>query len=182
VKELDQRLRTFQTQRTGTTAQHDRAHALLDQLRAAATLAQTTCEQCRAEIDAGPEGPPAPCDDGAVNGLASWLDTLDATVDARKWAPAGVGLARWLEAADAELHKLKEAEDRAKALLDRRADLAGRLSARRQQAKTLVARGTITGAGLDAIAKEAAEVLARVPCPIGEAEQLVRRYEAEMGA
>jgi hypothetical protein len=83
---------------------------------------------------------PLPCDDDSLDGLATWLETLDKTVSIGHWGPACVGLERWMDAA-VRYGAVDAAVERAVGDRERRlADVVGRISARRAQATAIAAR------------------------------------------
>ena len=115
-----------------------------------------------------------------MEGLAQWLQTLDATMAEGRWPSAGVGVTRWLAAAQEVLVDEETVERTSSAPLDRRDELLGRLSARQQQARTLVARGRPADPGLEPLAQRADDLLHRTPVPLADAAEAVVAYEARL--
>ena len=175
LSQLAQQLDGLAAQRAQVDADRRRAHDLLAALRDTHSRAVAAHARCDREIEATPR--PSPIDEGRIEGLAQWLATLDSTVSG-DWAAAGIGLTRWLASGQEALAEEEQAEQASAALPDKRDELAGRLAARRQQAKTLAARGRVLDTDLEPLAERAAELLRRNPCPLGEAEHLVSEYEA----
>lgn len=180
---LGQQLAALQARRDGVGADLQRAHVLLADLRAAHQRAAAAHARCEGQVE-GVAGTsrPAPLDAGRIDGLAQWLATLDSTVAGGHWAPAGVGVGRWLAAAQAALSEEQAVERGSTAPLDRRDELLGRLVARRQQARTLAARGTNLDPGAEQVADRAERLLRQVPTPVEDAAPLVADYEARLRA
>jgi hypothetical protein len=109
------------------------------------------------------------------------LAKIEEAAEAGRWQAAEIGLARWLEVAGGYLDNDGKIAGVFKALLARRDELVGRLSARRAQAKALAARGagveTEGQADAEKAANDAADALARRPTPLARAVELVDRYE-----
>ncbi len=148
---------------------HERARSLADEARR-----ELTGEALRRLAPA--------LDDGLLSGLDEWLTKLAATVEARRWSPAEVGLTRWRATADDYLASDAAAAAGAEALLARRGELTGRLSARRAQAAALGARGLAIDPSHEGRAREAEGLLRRRPVPIDEAARVVEEYEAAVVA
>jgi ribosomal protein L17 len=127
---------------------------------------------------------PAPVGDALLGGLDPWLEKLESTVRAGRLQPAEVGLARWLETAEGYLAADRAVKDGLDTLLSKRAELAGRLSARRAQAQALATRRGKVGAtaDLEAKAEEAARLLDARPASLAAAAPLVDAYEAAVVA
>jgi len=123
-----------------------------------------------------------PVDNGRVDGIAQWLQTLDATMAEGRWPSAAVGVTRWLAAAQEVLADEETVERTSSAPLDRRDELLGRLSARRQQARTLAARGRPIDPGLEPLAQQADDLLHRTPVPLADAAEVITAYEARLHA
>ncbi len=123
-----------------------------------------------------------PLDEGQLSGLAEWLHKLEGTVAARRWAPAEIGLTRWHETAASYQAVDDAATSGAEALLGRRAELGGRLSARRAQAAALAARGLRIDPAFEARARDAEALLRRRPLPVDAAARAVEEYEAAVVA
>jgi len=155
----------------------ERAHALLDDIRATHHDAGEARSRCVAETDAAA----APLiDQGRIDGLAQWLSTLDDTMTAGRWAAAGVGVTRWLTAGQELQHEEEALLHSCREPLDRRDELAGRLSARRQQAIVLQSRGRAPDAALDELAARAQGLLDQRPVPLDAAAAAVSAYEARL--
>lgn len=121
---------------------------------------------------------PAPVEDELLEGLDPWLATLEGTARAGRWQPASVGLARWFEAAQEYLVTDRAVDDRVSALVARRAELLGRLSARRAQARALWERGVGVDTAIERTAADAEVMLKTRPTPLTRAAALVEAYEA----
>jgi hypothetical protein len=121
-------------------------------------------------------------DEGLLTGLDEWLRKIEGTAEARRWSPAEVGLARWRATAEQYHATAHAAATAAEALLARRGELAGRLSARRAQAAALGARGLALDPAAEARAREADMLLRKRPVPIDEATKVVEGYEAAIVA
>jgi hypothetical protein len=119
-----------------------------------------------------------PTDDALLSGLPPWLAKIEGTIAAGRWSSAEVGLTRWCATAEQYLANDEAARAAAEALLGRRGELQGRLSARRAQAAALVARGLALDPSLDAKAKEADALLRHKPLSLDEATHAVEAYEA----
>jgi hypothetical protein len=156
-----------------------RAEELLRALTAAHAAAKRAAETGSREIEEA-RTLPAPAGDALVGGLEPWLEKLGATVRAGKLQPAEVGLARWLEAADGYLAADRAVTGALEALLSRRVELTGRLSARRAQAQAIAARrGRVSlPPDVEAKAVEAQRLLDRRPTSLAAATPLVDAYEA----
>ena len=157
----------------------DHARALYQQLGEAHARAVRLVDEARRELE-GPsvERLPSPLAEGIVLGLEGWLHKLEGTVAARRWAPAEIGLTRWREAANEQRTAEASTGAQAEALLGRRGELTGRLSARRAQAAALAARGKALDPAAEARAREAEALLRRRPVPLDEAARAVEEYEA----
>jgi hypothetical protein len=130
---------------------------------------------------------PQPCDDETLTGLGAWLGTLEKTVGVGHWAPARVGLERWAQAA-ATCGAVDGAAVRAVEERTRwREELAGRVSARRAQARAMASRaggGAASAQALrvactevEAAADRVAAALAQSPTDVDEAETAARTLE-----
>lgn len=153
-----------------------RAHEALDETRRARARAAEAATRMPREVD-GAAAPGAPTDEGLVEGLAPWLAKIEAAAHAGRWQTADVGLARWGEAARAYLANDAHIADALAAVLARRDELAGRLSARRAQAAALAARGAPLDPAAEAAAREAEALLAERPTRLARATEAVERYE-----
>jgi hypothetical protein len=166
-----------------------RVTAAIEQARRKAEQVQATHEQAHAALDAlgaaielGEGAQALVVEDAVIAGLVRWLSTLGEQATGPSWAQAEAGLARWLQSAEQHLGRDTQAIHRAGALLARRSELAGRLSARRAQAASLVARGAHLPAAVDAMAAEAQRLLDERPCPIGRAAAAVEAYEQALSS
>jgi len=182
LQQLGGQLAALQTRQHQALSDLDRAHALLRDLRATHEQATATHRRCSAEIESAPTDPPrpAPVDSGRVEGLAQWLRTLDATMAEGRWPSAAVGVTRWLAAAQEVLADEETVERTSSAPLDHRDELIGRLAARRQQARTLTARGRPADPGLEPLAQQADDLLQRTPVSLTEAAAALSAYEARL--
>jgi len=158
-----------------------RAEELLRQLRAEQSAFAAASAHYREEI-ADTDTAATAVTGERVAGLASWLETLDRTIEAGKWRSAGVGLGRWLTVAEADLTALQGAHTVHEAALAARAELLGRLLARREQAHALLLRGRPLDPALDELAGRAEALLRSRPTPLQEAAGLVAAYEARLRA
>jgi hypothetical protein len=119
-----------------------------------------------------------PVDDGLLSGLDAWIGKLEGTVAAGRWSSAEVGLTRWRATANQYLASDKAVTRAAEALLGRRAELSGRLSARRAQAAALAARGLTLDPVYEAWAKAAEALLRKKPMQLSDALHAVETYES----
>jgi hypothetical protein len=159
----------------GIVEAHDLRRRLAEGHERAARLG----DEARREIAGAAVARLTPVVDGTlVSGLDEWLGKIEGTVSARRWSPAEVGLQRWRAAAEQYLAADAAAAAEAEALLGRRGELAGRLSARRAQAAALAARGMAIDPGSEARAREAESWLRQRPLPLEEATRAVEQYEA----
>lgn len=131
--------------------------ALAERERVAAKIAGATL----------PKPPP-------VAGLASRLGDLDALRTAGRWSR----LAAELEAVEAQAatagRSCRDAQRGVTALLERRDELRGLLDAYKARAARL---GGAEDARLDALAREAGELLFTAPCDLAAAERAVTEYQ-----
>jgi hypothetical protein len=154
-----------------------RAKALVTRLEQTHTAAMRAKQQGPAEVDEASCLPQA-ADGTEIEGLSLWLAKLEGTARAGRWQAAEVGVARWFEAAQAHLAKDRAVKEGYEGLVALRAELQGRLSARRAQAQALAARGTAVDASAEEKAREAEGLLKRRPTPLEKAAALVDAYEA----
>jgi hypothetical protein len=161
-----------------------RVDAAVEQARHRAAQVQATHEQAAAalralegELELGEGARGMVVEEAVIEGLQRWLATLREQAAGPGWSQAEVGIQRWMQAAEQHLGRDTQAIHRAGALLARRSELAGRLSARRAQAASLVARGAHLPASVDAMAAEAQRLLDERPCPIGRAAAAIEAYE-----
>jgi hypothetical protein len=154
----------------------ERARSALSELSSVHRRAVLAVTRLPQEVQgASASGVPTPSN--LIEGLAPWLEKIEAAARAGRWLGAEVGLAKWQEAAQTHLandSKIAAALDQ---VLARRDELAGRLSARRAQAAALVARGIALEGGAEQVASEAARLLAERPTPLARAAELVERYD-----
>lgn len=153
-----------------------RARQLLDAVRKAHADARDAAVRMPREVD-GASAPGTPTDDGLIDGLGPWLAKIEAAAVAGRWQTAEVGLARWREAAQGYLDQDGKLARALAAVVGRRDELVGRLSARRAQAQALAARGGAVDPAAESAAREAEALLALRPTPLGKALALVERYE-----
>jgi hypothetical protein len=149
-----------------------RAHDLRRRLGEAQERAQRLAgEVCREIVGPALLRLPPALDDGLLTGLDEWLGRIENAAAAHRWSPAEEYAASAAAAA-------AEAE----ALLGRRGELAGRLSARRAQAAALGARGVPIDPSSESRAREADALLRQRPVPLDEAARAVEQYEAAVVA
>lgn len=185
-RQLLPRLSASRRRLEGELAARERARGALDDARALHrrlveehARAVRLLGEARAELD-GPSvrGLPSAIDGGLLLGLEEWLHKLEGTVEARRFGPADVGLGRFRESVLAQRETDVRAAAEAEALLARRGELMGRLSARRAQAAALARRGIVVDPAAEVHARGAEALLRRRPVPIDLAARAVERYEA----
>ena len=115
-----------------------------------------------------------------VLGLGPWREKLADTARAGRWHAADVGLVRWFEVARELLGSDHAVCTVLGEALERRAELVGRLSARRAQAMALVSRGAPGAGNLSGLADTAARALEHRPTDLDGAARAVDAYEAEL--
>jgi hypothetical protein len=177
VDALAARLGEVAAQRDRIRSGLARARALCEELGQVHAAAQLAVVRMPAEI-AGARAAGAPTDGAHVEGLAPWLSKIEQAAVAGRWHSAEVGLARWLHAADGYLANDGKIARALAAVIARREELAGRLSARRAQAGALAGRGAGVPSEAESIAREAEALLGQRPTPLARAAELVERYEA----
>ena len=160
----------------------DHARALQRSLREVHARAVAAFDAASRALDDAPDSLVAPLDEPRLGGLDGWLDKLIATAAAHRVAAAEVGLARFRETVEGYLAHDQRAAAEASAAVGARAELAGRLSARRAQAAALAARGGVDPAPLEALARDAEVLLRAHPLPLARARRAVEAYEAEVVA
>ena len=182
LDDLGAELSALEARRAAVGSDLDRAHRLMAQIGDTRTWAAEARRRHQIEIAPEPADPPLPADVdlGRVEGLSRWLATIDATLAAGRWAAAGVGADRWLEAARALLDEQEAVRRACAAALDRRDELLGRVRARRQQARTLAARGHPIDPGVDAAGARAEQALCAPQVLVTRAAELVAAYEAAL--
>jgi hypothetical protein len=153
-----------------------RARSSLDDLRRTRAQAADAARRLPEEIH-GAIAPSVATDEGLVEGLAPWLEKIESAARAGRWQTADVGLAKWSEAARGYLANDATIADALAAVLARRDELGGRLSARRAQAAALAARGVRLEAAAEEAAREAEKLLAERPTRLARATEVVERYE-----
>jgi hypothetical protein len=167
-------------QQEQAAAEWARARALLQELREAHAAAEAAFVRCRREIeDAAGLTPPG---NGLDEGLAAWLNRLEAALEAGHVRAARVGLARWLAEADRQLATERAALAASAAPLAAREELLGRLSARRAQLRALMARGVALDPALEGRGLELEALLRRRPTPLARGVRLAEEYEAQLAA
>ncbi|HSY24282.1 MAG TPA: hypothetical protein VK841_19275 [Polyangiaceae bacterium] len=124
----------------------------------------------------------SPLAEEAIGGLDEWRATLEQTMHAGHFGPAEIGGGRLVAAIEGAL-----AHDRAvaagyEALVRRRNELEGRLSARRAQATVLIARGGRIPPHAMAAAQEVSDLLARRPTPVDRAAHRLEAFEQAIAA
>lgn len=123
-----------------------------------------------------------PLDDAQLGGLDAWLEKLTTTAAAHRVAAAEVGLARFRETVLGYLAHDRRAIEDADAAVSARAELQGRLEARRAQAVALTARAGVDPAPLEARARDADLLVRAHPLPLARARRAVEAYEAAVVA
>lgn len=176
IDAVSQRLGGLVTMRDRVNDGVARARSSLDEARRTRALAAEAARRLPEEV-LGAVAPGTPTDEGLVEGLAPWLEKIEAAAHAGRWQTADVGLARWGEAARAYLANDGRIADALSGVLARRDELSGRLSARRAQAAALRARGVQLEGGADDVAHEAEALLVERPTRLARATEAVERYE-----
>ena len=125
---------------------------------------------------------PAPVVDSLLSGLAPWREKIASAARAGHWRSADVGLQRWFETARAYLTQDAAVRSALDSLVATRAELKGRLSARRAQLDALGARGARVDPELVDRGREAEGLLRARPTSLPLAVRVVERYEAEVVA
>ena len=175
LTELRERVKRHGGSRRGLERELAGARLLLGEVRAAALdLART---ETRAEELAGLTAVVGP-NSGDIDGLATWLATLEATAVAGKYAAATVGLARWQETVLAERLRLDGRRQQLLQLIDQHGELLGRVRARSAQ---LAARpGEGRNALLLRLLAEAEQLLLVRPARLGDARDLLAVVERDL--
>ncbi len=140
---------------------------------------QETCEAVQAECRAKIEGfsqaiPPLPPD------LPRWLQSIEAARQNRQWPSAQIGLERWLQSAEDARARVNEFQKSSTALLERREELRGLLSALQAKAAAQSRRGAALDPALPALASDAEKLLHGRPTPLDRAAALVTQYERRL--
>jgi hypothetical protein len=121
-------------------------------------------------------------EDSRLSGLAPWREKIASAARARHWRSADVGLQRWFETAQAYLTQDAAVRSALDSLVATRAELKGRLSARRAQLDALRARGARVDPELVDRGREAEALLHARPTSLPLAARVVELYEAEVVA
>ncbi len=153
-----------------------RAAKLAEELQAVHGAAAEAVRRIPLEVE-GAQAPSAPLDDALILGLAPWLEKIGEAVRGQRWRAADVGLARWREAAEGYLQSDAAIARALTALLARRDELKGRLAARRAQASSFAAKGAHVDPQIEALGREADDLLSRRPTPLARASDLVERFD-----
>ncbi|KAA2255216.1 hypothetical protein F0L68_28760 [Solihabitans fulvus] len=136
--------------------------------------AEADAEAARAETEAR-IGAPRPIRlASALPALRRQLDLAARSGDRHDWPGAAEHLAGLAGAAGAALDRAASAKDSATALLDRRAELRGRLDAYRAKAARL---GFAEDADLSSLHAEARALLWTAPCDLPAATRALNRYQ-----
>jgi hypothetical protein len=176
IEAIAGQLQALAGMRDRVRAELGRARELGEQVRDAHAAATRAAEQMHLEVE-GARSPGAPTDAGLIAGLSPWLEKIMQAAHAGRWQSAEVGLDRWSEAARGYLANDARIADVFAAVLARRDELAGRLSARRAQATAIAARGGKLAYEADGLAREAEKLLGQRPTPLARASDLVERFE-----
>jgi hypothetical protein len=181
---LDPLIQALRARLGASSVARDRARAGLvrvarrnDEVRATHARAAAAFERLLAEVELGPGARSMLVEDSLIEGLGTWLLRLDAAAAAQDWAAVHSGAERWLGVADQYEAKDKGATQRAEVLLGKRAELAGRLTARRAQAQAFAARGAPLPPEVEMLGREAEALLRQRPTPVGLAATALERYE-----
>jgi len=170
-----------QEKRARITAQLGEAQALIGELADQCATCERLFEELRIGI-ARSQPVLVPVSTGEIDGLRSWLQTLEGLAISRKWDALGVGLTRWLEAATAYKTQLAmNAETNGKPLAERD-DLRGLLSARQAQASMLLGRGILLPVETREYQARAEALLNEKPADLDEARSLVAKYDQAVQA
>jgi hypothetical protein len=169
--------------RTRAIAALEAARDLRRQLGEGHERALRLLEEVRREVAAESlHGLTPALDETQLPGLDEWLHKLETTVAGKRWSPAEIGLTRWRSTAEEYQAVDRAAAAHAEALLARRGELAGRLSARRAQAAAFGARGLVLEPAYEARAREAEALLRQRPVHLDDATRAVEQYEAAVVA
>ncbi len=132
--------------------------------------------ECRNRI-ANSSGLCEPINQTALDDLATWLKTLEDTVQQGRWQPAGVGIKRWLQTAEAYIATETSSYQANKNPLEMCAEMKGRLASLRAKEQAYAGRGIVIDADTEGLATKAERMLALRPTPLAEAAALVTEYE-----
>jgi hypothetical protein len=160
----------------------DHARALCHSLREIHARAVAAFAVASRAIEDAATSLAAPLDDAQLGGLDPWLEKLTTTAAAHRFAAAEVGLARFRETALGYLAHEERAIADADAAASARAELQGRLEARRAQARALTARAGVDPGPLEARARDAELLVRAQPLPLARARRAVEAYEAAVVA
>lgn len=162
-------------QRDQLDADLRRASTLLSQIDALQEACEAAQTDCRAKIESfSPAVPPLPSD------LPGWLQSVEAARQNQQWKSAQIGLERWFQSANDARARLDEFRKSSTALLERREELRGLLSALQAKAAAQSRRGAVLDPSLPALASEAEKLLHGRPTPLDRAALLVAEYERRL--
>jgi hypothetical protein len=125
---------------------------------------------------------PSMVDDAMLNGLVPWRERIAETARAGRFGPADVGLTRWTETVRAYAAQDEAVVANVEAAFRERAELIGRLSARRAQIDVMAARGVELPPGLAERARAIEALLSARPTPVRDAAKSLEAFEAEVVA
>lgn len=174
---LRQQLQEQKSARDGVSAALRRTLDLQRELSQAHERAKTAVANVRNEFTELPRAG-KPLEEPVLSGLSSWREKLESTAHAGRWSSAQVGLARWIDAATGYVAAERAIGVAVDALISKRTELSGRLSARRAQMQALVARGLVPAPDVESHARQAEALLAARPTPLREATAELETYEA----
>jgi hypothetical protein len=119
-------------------------------------------------------------DDALVRGLDPWRQKIEEAARAGRFGPAETGLERWTETARAYMTQDRAVLAKVLATLAERAELAGRLAARRAQENALSSRGATVDPKIHERRREAETLVYARPVSLAEAARALSSYEAEL--
>jgi hypothetical protein len=152
-----------------------RANTLLSQIDALQESCEAVLADCRAKIDGFSQVlPPLPLD------LPGWLQSVEAARQNRQWKSVQIGLERWFQAAEDARARLAGFRKTSSALLERREELRGLLSALQAKAAAQAYRGAMLDPSLPEVASDAERLLHGRPTPLNRAAALVTEYERRL--
>jgi hypothetical protein len=152
-----------------------RANTLLSQIDALQESCEAVLADCHAKIDGFSQVlPPLPPD------LPGWLQSVEAARQNQQWKSALVGLERWFQAAEDARARLAGFRKTSSALLERREELRGLLSALQAKAAAQAYRGAMLDPSLPEVASDAERLLHGRPTPLNRAAALVTEYERRL--
>jgi hypothetical protein len=123
---------------------------------------------------------PPPVDEALLEGLDLWRAKIEGTARAGRWSSAEVGLERWVETCRGYVDTERAALAGLASLADRKAELAGRLSARRAQLAALRQRGAHVDPSVGDLDRAAEAALGRKPLALADATARVEAFEASV--